>query len=74
LKETQCKDKDKILKVSEFDAPFLRFEFLPKERTVILCLQGFGVVSIIGLNTNLARIGDLVIQVSHTRMYTRIQI
>lgn len=32
------------------------------------------VVSIIGLNPYLARIGDLVIQGTHTRMYTRIQV
>jgi hypothetical protein len=32
------------------------------------------VVSIIGLNPYLARIGDLVIQDTHMGMYTRIQI
>ncbi len=74
MRETQHKDEDKILKVSEFDALFFRFENLPKDRTIILCLQGFGVISIIGLNTNLARIGYQVVQVSHIGMYTRIQI
>ncbi len=64
MRETQRKDE--ILKVSEFEAPFFRFEILPKERAVILCLRGFGVVSIIGLNLDLARTGNLVIQVFHT--------
>ncbi len=72
MRETQHKDEHKILKVSEFDASFLRFENFPKERTVILCLQGFGVVSITGLNANLVRIGDLVIHFFHIGMYTRI--
>jgi hypothetical protein len=34
----EIQDKDKILKVSEFDAPFPTFEIMPKERVVILCL------------------------------------
>ncbi len=63
MRETQHKDKDKILKVSEFDALFIRFEIMPKEKTIILCLQGFSVINIIGLNANLARIGYLVVQV-----------
>jgi hypothetical protein len=60
--------------VNEFDAPFLMFEILLKEIAIILCLQGFGAVSIIGLNAHLAKIGNLVIQVFHIGMYTRIQI
>jgi hypothetical protein len=63
LREIQHKDEDKTLKASEFDALFLRFEIIPKERTIILCLQGFSVISIIGLNANLARIGNIVVQV-----------
>jgi len=63
LREIQHKDEDKTLKVSEFDALFLRFEIIPKQRTIILCLQGFSVISIIGLNANLAKIGNIVVQV-----------
>jgi len=64
LEKTQ--HKDEILVVSEFDFPFPRFD--------ILQLQGFGVVNIIGLNPELVQIGDLVIQITHTSTYTRIQI
>jgi hypothetical protein len=64
LKEAYLKDE--ILVMSEFDFPFLRFDILPRERIIILCLQGFGLVNIIGLNPNFAKIGDLVIQVTHT--------
>ncbi len=66
--------KDEILVVSEFDFPFHRFDILLKHGVDILQLQGFGVVNIIGLNMGLVQIGDLVIQVTHTSMYTRIQI
>jgi hypothetical protein len=72
LKEVQ--HRDEILVISEFDFPFPRFDILLKERTIILRLHGFGVVRIIGLNPNLARVGDVVLFVTHTRMYTRIHI
>jgi hypothetical protein len=32
------------------------------------------VVSIIGLNPDLARVGDLALFVNHIRMYTRVQV
>jgi hypothetical protein len=44
--------RDEILVMSEFDFPFLRFDIVPRERTIILCLQGFGLVNIIGLLTH----------------------
>lgn len=50
------------------------FDILPREGVVILKLQGFKVVDIIGLNPNLTRIGDLVLLITHIRMYTRIQV
>jgi hypothetical protein len=70
----KAQHKNEMLVVSEFDFPFRRFDILPREGAVILRLQGFGVVSIIGLNLNFVRIGDLAIQFAHTRMYTRIQV
>ncbi len=60
--------------VSEFDFPFPRFDISLKHGAIILHLQGFDVVSIIGLNPDLAQVGDLVIQVTHTSMYTTTQI
>ncbi len=64
LKEAYLRDE--ILVMSEFDFPFLRFDILPRERAIILRLQGFGLVNIIGLNPDFARIGDFAIQVTHT--------
>ncbi len=60
--------------VSEFDFPFPRFNILLKNRVIILRLQGFDVVNIIGLNPYLTQVGDLVMEVTHTRMYTRVQV
>jgi hypothetical protein len=62
------------LVVSEFDFPFPRFNILLKNRVIILRLQGFDVVNIIGLNPYLTQVGDLVMEVTHTRMYTRVQV
>ncbi len=53
LKQDQYKDE--ILAISEFDFPFPRSNILPREGVIILRMQGFGVVSIIGLNPNLAK-------------------
>jgi hypothetical protein len=64
LKEAYLRDE--ILVMNEFDFPFLRFDILPRERAIILRLQGFGLVNIIGLNPDFARIGDLAIEVTHT--------
>jgi len=65
---------EEILVVSEFDFPFPMFDILFGNIVVILRLQGFGVVIIIALNPNLVQVGDLVMQVIHTRMYTRVQV
>jgi hypothetical protein len=62
----KAQHRDEILAVIEFVSPFPRFDILSKEGVVILCLQGFGVVHIVGLNPNFARIEDLAIQVTHT--------
>jgi hypothetical protein len=42
--------KDKILAIGESDSPFPKYDLLPKEGVIILRLQRFSVVSIIGLN------------------------
>ncbi len=48
LKEAQ--HRDEIQAMSEFDFPFLRFDILPKDGAIILQLQGFGIVHIMGLD------------------------
>jgi hypothetical protein len=72
LREAQCRDE--ILAISEFDFPFPRFDLLPRERVVIFKLQGFRVVNIVGFNSDLTRVGEFALLVTHTKMYTRVQI
>jgi hypothetical protein len=62
----EVQHRDEILTIDEFDFPFPRFDTLLREGIIILKLQGFGVVSIVGLNLDLARIHDLVLLITHT--------
>ncbi len=64
--------KEEILIVNEFHFPFPRFDIMFRNKVVILQLQVFGVVIIIGPNRNLVQVGDLVMQIIHTIMYTRV--
>ncbi len=68
----QAQLKDEMLAISEFDFPIPHFDILPREGVIILRLQGFGVVSIIGFNPDLARTRNLVI--IQIGMYTKVQI
>jgi hypothetical protein len=38
---------------------------------LILCLLGFGVVNIIGLNLDEVQVGDFVVELSNNGFYTR---
>ncbi len=66
--------KDEILAINEFAFPFPRFDILPKEGVVILRPQGFRMISIIGINLDLARTRDLALLVIHTGMYIKVQV
>jgi hypothetical protein len=66
--------KEEILVVNEFHFPFPRFDIMFRNKVVILRLQGFGVVIIIGLNPDLVQVGDLLMQIIHTIMYTRVPV
>jgi hypothetical protein len=60
--------------ISEFDISFPKFDFIPKERTIIMWLQGFDVVNIVIINLNKAWVSDLAIHMSHARLYTRVHV
>jgi hypothetical protein len=66
--------KDEILAISEFDFPFPKVDILSKVGVVILHLQGFKVVNIVGVDLERAQIGNLDVHVSHTGLYTRIHV
>ncbi len=70
----QGQHKDEILAISEFNFPFPRFDTLPREGVIMLRLQGFGVVCIIGLSLDLAKTRNLVVLITHIGMYTKVQV
>lgn len=66
--------KNEMLDVSEFDFPFPRVDILSKVGIVILHLQRFKVVNIVGVDPERAQIGNLDVHVSHMGLYTRIHV
>jgi len=43
----------------------------PPRGAVVLRFQGFGVVTIIGIDSEAARIGDIAIEIAHSGFHTR---
>jgi hypothetical protein len=41
---------------------------------VILCFLGFGVVRLVGIDPNEARVGDIAVEMTHSGFYTRAQV
>jgi len=53
-----------------------RFDFLtiqngPQRGAVILRFLGFGVVRLVGIDPDTARVGDLAVEVAHSGFFTR---
>jgi hypothetical protein len=56
-----------------------RFDFFtaqnrPQRGAVILRFLGFGVVRLVGIDPDEARVGDIVVEVAHSGFYTRAQV
>jgi hypothetical protein len=56
-----------------------RFDFLtrqngPQRGTVVLRFLGFGVVTIVGIDPEQARVGDIAVEVAHSGFYTCVQV
>jgi hypothetical protein len=56
-----------------------RFDFFtvqngPQRGAVILRFLGFGVVRLVGIDPDEARVGDIVIEVAHSGFYTRARV
>ncbi|CAK9236243.1 unnamed protein product [Sphagnum troendelagicum] len=56
-----------------------RFDFWtlqngPQRGAVVLRIVGFGIASLIGLNPDQARVGDIAVEVSHSGFYTSARI
>jgi hypothetical protein len=46
----------------------------PPRGAVVLRFQGFGVVTIIGIDPEAARIGDIAVEIAHSGFHTRAQV
>jgi hypothetical protein len=56
-----------------------RFDFFtvqnePQRGAVILRFLGFGVVRVVGIDPDIARVGDIVVEVIHSGFYTRARV
>ncbi len=56
-----------------------RFDYLttqggPQRGAVVLCLLGFGVVTLVGIDPEEARVGDIAVEVAHSGFYTRAKV
>jgi hypothetical protein len=65
----------------EFQEQWLvgRFDFFtvqngPQRGTVILRFLGFGVVRLVGIDPDEARVGDIAVEVAHSGFYIRAQV
>ncbi len=46
----------------------------PQRGAAILRFSGFGVVSLVGLDLEAARVGDIAVEISHSGFYTRARV
>jgi hypothetical protein len=56
-----------------------RFDFFtvqngPQKGAVILCFLGFGMVRLVGIDPDEARVGDIAVEVAHSGFYIRAQV
>ncbi len=56
-----------------------RFDFFtiqngPQKGSVVLRFLGFGVVKLVGIDPNEARVGDIAVEVAHSGFYTRARV
>jgi len=58
--------------VIRFDC--LRGQDGPQRGVVILCFLGFGVVTLVGIDPDEARVGDIAVGVAHNGFYTRAKV
>jgi hypothetical protein len=58
--------------VGKFD--FFSVQNGPQRGAAIIRFLGFGVVSLVGIDPDAARIGDIAIEVAHSGFYTRARV
>jgi hypothetical protein len=58
--------------VNKFD--YLTTQSGPQRGAVVLRLLGFGVVTLVGIDPEEARVGDIAVEVAHSGLYTRVKV
>jgi len=58
--------------VNRFD--YLTIQGGPQRGAVVLRLLGFGVVTLVGIDLEEARVGDIAVEVAHSGFYTRVKV
>jgi hypothetical protein len=58
--------------INMFD--FLTSQNGPQRGAVVLHFLGFGVVTLIGIDPDEARVGDIAVEIAHSGFYTRAQV
>jgi hypothetical protein len=58
--------------VGRFD--FFSVQNSPQRGVAIIRFLGFGVVSLVGIDPDVARIGDIAVEVAHSGFYTRTRV
>jgi len=72
LKELLTQENRELNLVRRFD--FWTIQNGPQRGAVILRFLGFGIVRIVGINPDQARVKDIVVEVSHSGFYTSAQV
>jgi hypothetical protein len=67
---TRVTREEKIL----FGFDFYTSQGAPPRGAVVLRFQGFGVVTIVGIDPEAARIGDIVVEIAHSGFHTRAEV
>jgi hypothetical protein len=58
--------------VIRFDYP--RGQDGPQRGAIVLQFLGFGIVTVVGIDPDEARVGDVAVEVAHSGFYTRVEI
>jgi hypothetical protein len=72
LVEQETQESREQQLVRRFD--FFNVQNRPQRGAVILRFLGFGVVRLIGIDPDEARVGDIDVEVAHSGFYTRAQV
>ncbi len=70
--ELVTQENHKLNLVRRFD--FYTSQDGPQRGSMVLCFLGFGVVRLVGINPDEARLGDIAVEVAHSGFYTRTQV